>query len=207
MTLWAFAAVGPATSSPKAIVAAVSHETDELRMSLPNTAPSTGRGASLPRAGSLRQAAFESRRLGSEGLLDAVAGGRRGRTLGRIARRSTQILRWPRGNLPEFLRGMQRPIGVAQHFAGEQHDIGLLVADDLIGLSRRGDHADRRGGDIGFAANPPGERRLISGSHWNLRLLDIAARRAIDQIDPQGEQKARKLDRLVDVPPAFNPVR
>jgi hypothetical protein len=45
-------------SSPRAIVVAVSHEMDELRMSLPNTAPWTGRGVSLSRAAPLRQAAF-----------------------------------------------------------------------------------------------------------------------------------------------------
>jgi len=101
---------------------------------------------------------------------------------------------------------MQRPIRVAQHFAGEQDDIGLVVADDLISLSRRGDHADSSSGDIGLTANPSGERRLIAGTDRNLSLLDIAARRAIDQIDPQGEEKARKLDRLVDIPTAFNPV-
>jgi hypothetical protein len=35
MTLWALAAVGPAIESPKAIAAAVSQETNELRMSFP----------------------------------------------------------------------------------------------------------------------------------------------------------------------------
>jgi hypothetical protein len=35
MTLWAFAAFTPATENPKAIAAAASHETNELRMSLP----------------------------------------------------------------------------------------------------------------------------------------------------------------------------
>src|ERR1700722_8017780 len=179
MTLWAFAAVGPATWSPKAIVAAVSHETNKLRMSLPNSAPWTGRDVSLSRAGPLRQATFERRSLGSYGLFDAVAGGHGGRAFGCIARRRAQILRWPGRKLPEFLRSTQRPIGVAQHFAGKQHDIGLIVADDLIGLSRRGDHADRCGGDIRLAANPLGERGLVSWCYLNLRRLLCSARRAI----------------------------
>ena len=125
---------------------------------------------------------------------------------GRPARRRAQILPRPRRDLPEFLRGVQRPVGVAQHLAREQHDIGLIVADDLVGLSRRGDHADRGGGDIRLTPNPLGERRLISGSDRDLRLLDIAARRAIDHIDAKSEQKPRELDRLVDVPSAFNPI-
>ena len=86
---------------------------------------------------------------------------------------------------------MQRPIGVAQHLAGEQHDVGLIVADDLVGLRRRGDHADRGGGDIRLATNSLGERRLIAWPDGDIRLLNIAARRAIDHIDAESKQLAR----------------
>jgi hypothetical protein len=45
MTLWAFAIVGPAIGSPKAIVAAVSQKTNELRMSFPIRTPERARAS------------------------------------------------------------------------------------------------------------------------------------------------------------------
>ncbi len=81
-------------------------------------------------------------------LGDAIAGRGRGRPFGSPARSSAQILPRPRRDLPEFPRRMQRPIGVAQHLPGKQHDISLVVADDLVSLGRLGDHANRCGGDI-----------------------------------------------------------
>ena len=137
---------------------------------------------------------------------DTVAVNGCGRPFGRPARRCSQILSRPRRDLPEFLRGVKGPVGIAQHLARQQHEVGLIVADDLVGLGRPGDHADRSGGDIRFAANSLSERRLVPRPDRDLRLLDIAARRAIDHIDAKSEQLARKLDRLVDVPSALDPV-
>jgi hypothetical protein len=42
MTLWAFAVSRPAIQNPKAITAAVSHEKNELRISVPIGAPGKG---------------------------------------------------------------------------------------------------------------------------------------------------------------------
>ena len=84
-------------------------------------------------------------------------------------------------------------MGIAKHLAREQHQIGLSVADDLVGLSRRGDQADRSGGDIRFAANSFREWRLISGPHGDVRLFEIPPRRAIDHVNAKSEQKAREF--------------
>jgi hypothetical protein len=48
---------------------------------------------------------------------------------------------------------------------------------------------------------------LIPRADWNLRLLDIAARRAVDHVDADPLQPAREFDRLVDVPTAVRPIR
>jgi hypothetical protein len=34
----------------------------------------------------------------------------------------------------QFLRGMRGEIRVAEHLSREQHDIGLALTDDLVGL-------------------------------------------------------------------------
>ena len=69
-----------------------------------------------------------------------------------------------------------------------------------------GDHADRAGEDAGVLANALGKRRLIAGADRNLRRRDVAARRAVDQVDAERLQLARELDRLLDVPAAVDPI-
>jgi hypothetical protein len=41
----------------------------------------------------------------------------------------------PRDAHAEFLGSVERPIRVAEHPSGEQNQVGLPVADDLVGLS------------------------------------------------------------------------
>src|SRR5205814_1556514 len=47
---------------------------------------------------------------------------------------------------------------------------------------------------------------LIAGADGYFRALDIAARRAIDRVDAELLQPARKRDRLLEVPTAVGPV-
>ena len=108
---------------------------------------------------------------GALALVDLV----RRRALRRAGRRGSKILRRPRQGLPEFASGAQRPIGLAQKLAREQHKVGLTSADNLIGLGRRRDHPDRRGGDFRLTPNALRERNLISLPDRNLGALDIAA--------------------------------
>ena len=52
--------------------------------------------------------------------------------LGRVLRRGAQIaqiLHRPGHGVPQVACGAQRPIGVAQELAGDEHDVGLAVAD------------------------------------------------------------------------------
>ena len=101
---------------------------------------------------------------------------------------------------------MERPVGIAQHLAREQNQIGLAVADDLVGLGGAGDHADGGGRNFGLAADPRRERNLIARADRDLRLLDIAARGAVDRIDAEPLQLPRERDRLLEVPAAFGPI-
>jgi hypothetical protein len=117
-----------------------------------------------------------SGRLRSDGFLDPIGGRGRENTFGRSSWRRTQVLPEPGRDQPECLRSTEWPVGIAQHLAREQHQIGLIIADDLVGLSRRGDQADRSGGDIGFASNPFREGRLIPRPHRDIRLFEITPR-------------------------------
>jgi hypothetical protein len=68
------------------------------------------------------------------------------------------------GGHAEHLRGVQREVGMAQEFARQQHQVGLLRTDDLIGLLRRGDQPDGAGENAGLAADALGKGNLIARS-------------------------------------------
>jgi hypothetical protein len=139
--------------NPKTIVAADNHETNELRISVPigpqvrarcqliasGTAPPSLSTLSFRPSFACRQPAGTIRlcrsRTGS--LLEAITGNGRRFTFGCAARRGAQILHWPRRDLLKFLRGVQRPIGVAQHLAGEHQQISLIIADNLVLTDRK----------------------------------------------------------------------
>jgi hypothetical protein len=136
MTLSAFAVLRPATENPKAITTAVTHETNELRISVPIRAQ--GKGAVTAYCEQSRSAkpiypvfsSFLSRqpagiihrsrsRAGS--LLATNMRNRVGFPFGRAAWRGAQILFWPRRDLLKLSRRVHRPVGIAQHLAREQH--------------------------------------------------------------------------------------
>ena len=52
------------------------------------------------------------------------------------------ILSRPLDVAPQSVRGQQRPVGLAQELTRQQHHIGIARANDLVGLRRRGNHAD-----------------------------------------------------------------
>lgn len=72
--------------------------------------------------------------------------------------------------MPECGCGMQRKIGIAQHFPREQHYIGFSLADDPIWLLRGGDQAYGSGADLRFLPDPAREGHLIAGADRNLLL-------------------------------------
>ena len=62
----------------------------------------------------------------------------------------------------EVLRGLDRPVRLAEQLAGEEDQVGVAAGDDLVGLRRLGDQADRAGQDPGLVADPPRERDLVA---------------------------------------------
>ena len=63
---------------------------------------------------------------------------------------------------PSASRGALRPVRVAEQLAGQEHHVGLAVADDLLGLLRLGDEADRADREAGCLADPGRERHLVA---------------------------------------------
>ena len=116
-------------------------------------------------------------------------------------RRRAQILRRPRGEVPELARGAKRPIRIAQQLAREKHAVRLALANDLVGLRRGRDEPDGAGRDAGIAADPLGERHLVARTHRDRRVAHVAARRAVDEIDAVARRPPAQFDGLVDVPP------
>ena len=106
----------------------------------------------------------------------------------------------------EFLCGVQRPVGIAEKFACKQDEIGLAAAEDVVGLSRAGNHADGAGGEAGFAADALGEGGLIAGADGNLRGGDVAAAGDIEEMDSMCFEQACEIDGLVEIPAAGSPV-
>ena len=125
----------------------------------------------------------------------------------RTFRRSSKILNRPGDCLAQLSRGTQRPIGVAQHFAGEEHGVGLTRGEHVLGLYRRGDHTHRPRQDSGFASNALGKCRLIARSNGYFGGRHVAAGRAVDEIDSHRLQLTRQFYRLLEVPAAFGPIR
>lgn len=102
---------------------------------------------------------------------------------GRIAG-GAEVLDRPGDLLVENLCSVEGPVGVAEEFAGEKDNVSLTVADDLVGLLGRGDHADRAGDDRGFAADGFGVGNLIAGADGDLLGRMVAAGGDVDEVYP-----------------------
>jgi len=101
---------------------------------------------------------------------------------------------------------MNGPVGVAQHFACEQHEIGLTFGDDRVGLMRIGDHADGGGGNSRFRADARGEGNLEAGADGDFGVGSETARGDVDEVDAAGAKQAGEGDGFVGRPAAIDPV-
>jgi hypothetical protein len=99
------------------------------------------------------------------------------------------------------LGGVQRPIGIVEQHAAQNHEIGTAVGNDLFGSLRRRDQADRRGCNAGVAPNALGERNLIAGMDRNALARIEPAAAGVDEIDVAGRlQGARERNRILQGP-------
>jgi hypothetical protein len=132
-----------------------------------------------------------------------------GSARGRAARSGAQILHGPGCRFIECSGSVERPIRIAQHFAGEEDEIGLAAGDEVVGLMRVGDHADGGGGNGGFGANASCEGSLECGPDGNLGIGDLAAGGNVDEIDAVCAEMTGESDGFVDgpaIPAIFGPV-
>ena len=106
----------------------------------------------------------------------------------------------------KFVRGTQRPVGLAQKFARHENRVGLPGVDDVFGLRGRGDHADRAGENSSFFADALRKRYLVTRAYGNFRVRHTSAGRAVDKIHAKLFQFAGERDRLFQIPPAFYPI-
>jgi hypothetical protein len=83
----------------------------------------------------------------------------------------------------EDFGGVEGPVGVSEKFAGEENEVGLAGADDLIGLGGRGDHAYGAGGNVRFAADSLGVMDLVAGANGDLLGGMVAAGGDVDEVD------------------------
>jgi hypothetical protein len=107
----------------------------------------------------------------------------------------------------EFDRRVVGPVGIAEHFAGEEDHVGVAVADGLFGLLGIGDHPACGGGDAGFFADAPCQGDHESGSPGDLR--DVGRDEAladIEEIEAGGFQALGEFDGFLDGDSAFEPV-
>ena len=141
--------------------------------------------------------------MGSRGRNNGAYEYRSGFTGGR---RRSRIGSATAAGSPRASRGFDGPVGLAQHFAGEEGQVGFAAGDDFVGLMRIGDYADGSGEDCGLFTNRGGEGDLEARRDRDFRVGDQSAAGAIHQIDAERFQGSGELDGLVEIPAAFDPI-
>src|SRR5579883_2677537 len=96
---------------------------------------------------------------------------------------SAGVLRWNRRQLgAEFDGGMDGPIGIAQKFSGQQHEIRIAVSNDVLRLLRLRNQPDRTRGHAGLSPDLRRKGDLVPRSKRNLRGETDTSRRTVDEI-------------------------
>ncbi len=102
-----------------------------------------------------------------------------------------RVLLGPACQFAEGGGGVDGPVGIAEHFASQEDEVGFAVFDDAVGLGGFGDHADGGGGDVGLSADAGGEGDLVAGGDGDFGVGRVASRRAIDEVDGVFAKEAR----------------
>ena len=106
----------------------------------------------------------------------------------------------------ERLGGVQRPIRLTQQLAGEENQIRLAGADDVVGLVRLGNHADRSRRDARLVAHLVRQEHLVAGPDGNFDVGHVGAAGAIDQVHALFLEMPRERHRILRRPAAFHPI-
>src|SRR6185312_7166621 len=98
------------------------------------------------------------------------------------------------------------PTRVEQEGPSMRCAVSFTSGNDVFGLLRLGDHADRPGLDAGLFFDPGCERHVIARRHGDLLRRRVAARADIDEIAAQGLELPRGFDRVLDGETALQPI-
>jgi len=96
---------------------------------------------------------------------------------------SASVLNRPWGGLAQNVCSVKGPVGIAEHLAGQQDQVGLAGADYLVCLRGFGDHTDGTSRNGGFVMNGFGVVDLIAGAEGNLLGWVVATGGDVDEID------------------------
>jgi hypothetical protein len=124
----------------------------------------------------------------------------------RTVRGGAQILHRPCCSFAERDGGVKRPVGIAEHFAREENEVGRVVSDEAVGLLRLGDHADGGCGNGSFIANARCEGSLKGGADGDFCIGREPAGRDVDEVDAVGAEMTGESDGVVDGPAVINPI-
>ena len=102
--------------------------------------------------------------------------------------------------------GIDGPIGVTEHFAGNEDHIGAFAGDDGFGLVGVGDHSDGPGWNLRAAFNAFGEVDLVAGAGGDISFCGGAAATAIDEIEAEWFEAFTKFNTIFECPAAINPI-
>src|SRR5436190_10938042 len=100
-----------------------------------------------------------------------------------------------RAFLAELERGIHRPVRVVEDFAAHGDQVGLLVAQDLLGLVAVDDETDRHGHDVGMGFDILRQRHLIAVLDFlaeDRGHVGDAARGAVDHVNTLGLEDFRE---------------
>jgi hypothetical protein len=101
------------------------------------------------------------------------------------------------------LRRVHRPVRIVENLAPHRDQIGLPIAQDLLGLVAMDDQADGHGHDAGVLAHIFRQRHLITVFYLFTQdrcHIGDAARRTVDDIDALGFQDCCKPRALLRAP-------
>ena len=100
----------------------------------------------------------------------------------------------PSGRIAEGGRGVNRPVGVAEKFAGEEDEVGLAVFNDGVGLGGFSDEADGGGWSCGFSSDSGCKWDLKTGSDGDFGVGDLASGGNVNQVDTVFAEEGGELD-------------
>ena len=110
---------------------------------------------------------------------------------------------WP----PSAAAACQPQRQVVEHAAGERDHVGLPAAQDVFGLVRIGDQADRDRGQARLTPHLGRERRMVAGPDIEFLVRRQPATRHVDEIATVRFEDLCVFDGLDEIPAAFDAIR